>query len=186
MKSTVRSKILNTLNAMTAAEKKQLSSLIEHQLKLALANESGHWAAYHNLKDEPEINWQNVSDRIDWVFPRIDKATLEFRKSAKVFQKNSDLGFLEPHDGTKLDLAQIDGFVVPGLSFAKTGHRLGRGKGYYDRVLAGFKGKKIGVCFNVSVCEELPHEGHDVAFDLIVTENQIYNALMSEGVRKWK
>ena len=184
MKNTVRINILAKLNAISVAEKQRLSQLIEHQLKLALSNESGHWVAYHSLKDEPEINWLEVSGRIDWVFPRIDNTTLEFRKSAKIFNR-SDLGFLEPHDGTKLDLVNIDGFVLPGLSFDKAGHRLGRGKGFYDRALSGFKGKKIGVCFNVSVCEELPHEGHDVACDQIVTENQIFNALKSEGVRKW-
>lgn len=180
----VRNNILTKLNAISAAEKKRLSLLIEQQLKLVLANEAGHWAAYHNLKDEPEINWQAVSSRIDWVFPRIDNTELEFRKSAKIFNR-SDLGFLEPHDGTKLDLSEVDGFVIPGLSFDKAGHRLGRGKGFYDRALVGFAGKKIGVCFNVSMCEELPHEGHDIACDQIVTENQIYNALKSEGVRKW-
>lgn len=169
---------------MPAAEKKQLSQLIENQLKSVLAHETGHWAAYHNLKDEPEINWTSVSGKIDWVFPRIDNTELEFRKSAKIFNR-SDLGFLEPHDGTKLDLHHIDGFVIPGLSFDKAGHRLGRGKGFYDRALKGFKGKKIGVCFNVSVCDELPHEDHDIAVEKIVTENQIYNASKSEGVRKW-
>ena len=184
MKNAVRNTILTKLNAMTSAEKKQLSSLIQHQLKLALANETGHWVAYHNLKDEPEINWQAVSEKIDWVFPRIDNTDLEFRKSAKIFNR-SDLGFLEPHDGSKLELSEVDGFVIPGLSFDRAGHRLGRGKGFYDRALADYKGKKIGVCFNLSVCEELLHEGHDIACDQIVTENQIFNTLKSEGVRKW-
>ena len=184
MKKVVRNNILTQLNAIPAAEKQRLSHLIENQLKSVLANESGHWAVFHNLKDEPEINWPAVSSKIDWVFPRIDNSELEFRKSAKIFNRSS-LGFLEPHDGTKHHLEHIDGFVIPGLSFDKTGHRLGRGKGYYDRALAGFNGKKIGVCFNVSVCEELPHESHDVAVDKIVTEIQIYNASKSEGVRKW-
>lgn len=184
MKKAVRNNILNKLNALSMAEKKQLSMLIQNQLKLALANETGHWAAYHNLKDEPEINWAAVSGSIEWVFPRIDNTDLEFRKSAKIFNR-SDLGFLEPHDGTKLDLSEVDGFVIPGLSFDKAGHRLGRGKGFYDRALAGYKGKKIGVCFNLSMCEELPHEGHDIAVEQIVTEDQIFNALKSEGVRKW-
>ena len=52
-------------------------------------------------------------------------------------------------------------------------------------IFSPFNGKKIGVCFNVSVCDELPHESHDVAVDKIVTEIQIYNASKSEGVRKW-
>ena len=95
------------------------------------------------------------------------------------------MGFSEPQDGIKIDLKQISGFVIPGLAYDIYGHRLGRGKGFYDRALAEYKGQKIGVCFNVSLCEELPREEHDIKCDQIVTENQIYIVNKSEGVRKW-
>lgn len=184
MKSTVRNKILNKLSSISADEKKRLSALLQQQLRSALENETGHWVGFHNLKDEPQINWEELSNNIEWAFPKIDNTDLEFRKSAKIFNR-SDLGFLEPHDGTKLELEHIEGFVVPGLSFDKTGHRLGRGKGFYDRALKNFKGKKIGVCFDVALCEKLPHESHDIPCDQIVTENQILLVNKSEGVRKW-
>lgn len=184
MKSIVRNNILNNLNSLNSDEKKYRSELIQNQLNSVLKNEGGFWGGYHNLKDEPEIHWDQVSSQIEWVFPKIENGELCFRKSARNFKK-SYLGFSEPQDGVKINLDQISGFIIPGLAYDSYGHRLGRGKGFYDRALAGYEGQKIGVCFNVSLCEKLPREEHDIKCDQIVTENQIYIVNKSEGVRKW-
>lgn len=172
------------MHSLSFEEKKRRSALIQKQLNSILKNVSGSWVAYNNLKDEPEIHWDQISSQIEWAFPKIENGELSFCASAQNFKK-SYLGFLEPQDGVKVDLGQISGFVIPGLGYDIYGHRLGRGKGFYDRALVGFKGQKIGVCFNVSLCEELPREEHDIRCDQIVTENQIYKVNMSEGVRKW-
>lgn len=184
MKTIVRNNILSKLNSISSDEKSRLSSLIEKNLAEVLKDENGSWVAFHNLKDEPKINWTEISSQIEWAFPKIAEDSLEFHEAAESYNK-STLGFLEPHGGVKVELEQIRGFVIPGLSFDKAGHRLGRGKGYYDRALSDFEGQKIGVCFNVSFCEELPHEAHDIICDQIVTDKQIFNVLKSEGVRKW-
>ncbi len=64
-------------------------------------------------------------------------------------------------------------WLVPGLSFCpETGVRLGRGRGYYDRLLAGRPGLKIGVATEGQLMEGLPSEGHDIRMDVIVTENR--------------
>lgn len=184
MKSTVRNSILEKINSLTQDEKSLLSVSIQSQLKKILSNEKGTWVAFKNLKDEPAINWQSVSTHIEWAFPKIKNGELEFQKSAKTYSK-SYLGFMEPQDGVHLNLNEIDGFVIPGVSFDTEGRRLGRGKGFYDRALSDYGGRKIGICFNVSLCEELPHEEHDVKCDQIVTENKIINVNTFEGVRKW-
>ena len=58
--------------------------------------------------------------------------------------------------------------LIPGLAFDAQGHRLGRGKGYYDRFLTSFKGKTIGVCFDFQKVAEVPVDAHDVAVDRVV------------------
>lgn len=190
LKSIVRNNILDKLSALSPYEKKRQSVLIQNRLNKILKNESGPWAAYLNLSDEPEIQWDQVSSRIDWLFPRLNNENnennenLEFRKSAVNFSRSA-LGFSEPQDGIPVDIKNIRGFLIPGLAFDKHGYRLGRGKGYYDRALAGYSGFKFGVCFETSLCDELPHEEHDIRCDQIVTANQIYTVNKSEGVRKW-
>lgn len=66
-------------------------------------------------------------------------------------------------------LNRLDLALVPGLGFDLRGRRLGRGKGHYDRLLAGFGGRKIGVAFDFQIMAEVPCEAHDIVLDDIVT-----------------
>lgn len=65
--------------------------------------------------------------------------------------------------------------IVPGLGFTKSGKRLGRGKGFYDRYLEKNSVIKIGIAFESQVLEDLPVDAHDVLMDFVVTDQQIYN-----------
>ncbi len=66
-------------------------------------------------------------------------------------------------------LNRLDLTLVPGLGFDVRGGRLGRGKGHYDRLLAGFTGMKIGVAFDLQIVAGVPCEPHDIALDAVVT-----------------
>ena len=64
----------------------------------------------------------------------------------------------------------IDLAIVPGMAFDAEGHRLGRGKGYYDRLLPRLKkAVRVGVCFPFQYIREIPHETHDVEMEKIIT-----------------
>ena len=66
----------------------------------------------------------------------------------------------------------LDGFdlvLVPGLAFDLRGRRLGRGRGYYDRLLAEVRGAKFGVAFDEQIVAEVPNTSHDVCVDFILT-----------------
>ena len=60
--------------------------------------------------------------------------------------------------------------IVPLLAFDRRGYRLGYGKGYYDRLLAGSPITSIGVAFAAQEIDMLPAEAHDIALDWIITE----------------
>lgn len=64
--------------------------------------------------------------------------------------------------------------IVPALSYDKNGFRLGFGKGFYDRFLADFKGRKIGLCYESCLSEQLPKDKYDINVNKLVTENSIY------------
>jgi 5-formyltetrahydrofolate cyclo-ligase len=59
--------------------------------------------------------------------------------------------------------------MVPGIGFSLNGCRLGRGKGYFDRLLSGVSGWKCGVAFDWQVTVEIPAEEHDIRLNSIVT-----------------
>ncbi len=79
-------------------------------------------------------------------------------------------GILEPGvEYPAVDVKQLDLLLVPGLAFTVDGCRLGRGKGYYDLLLAGVPGAKCGVAFDWQILSRLPLEPHDVLLDYILT-----------------
>ncbi|MEP6664498.1 MAG: 5-formyltetrahydrofolate cyclo-ligase, partial [Verrucomicrobiota bacterium] len=79
-------------------------------------------------------------------------------------------GIREPRaDGEEIPLKQLDLALVPGVGFDLVGGRLGRGKGFYDQLLAQFPGVKCGVCFDEQIVGAIPTEPHDVRMDYILT-----------------
>ena len=48
-------------------------------------------------------------------------------------------------------------------------NRLGRGKGYYDKLLIQCNAYKIGVCYDFQLIDKIPNEKHDVKMDMIIT-----------------
>jgi 5-formyltetrahydrofolate cyclo-ligase len=69
-----------------------------------------------------------------------------------------------------IDVKSLDFGLIPGLVFSRDAVRLGRGKGYFDRLLRGFTGVRAGVCFDGQVVEAAPVEAHDIPMDLVWTE----------------
>lgn len=69
-------------------------------------------------------------------------------------------------------LNRLDLALVPGVAFTLDGWRLGRGKGFYDRVLARVPSVKCGVAFDWQIVPEMPVEPHDVRLDCILTPSR--------------
>jgi 5-formyltetrahydrofolate cyclo-ligase len=79
-------------------------------------------------------------------------------------------GILEPGAHCRsMSIKRLDLALAPGLGFDVSGRRLGRGQGYYDRLLAGIAGAKCGVAFDQQVVEHLPAQRHDVSMNFILT-----------------
>ena len=81
-------------------------------------------------------------------------------------------GVREPSpDMPVIPLDQIDAFLCPGLAFDPRGGRLGRGRGFYDRMLAGARpdALRIGVCFPWQIVPDVFPEAHDVFMDGILS-----------------
>ena len=78
-------------------------------------------------------------------------------------------GILEPVGELFTDYEKIDVAIVPGMAFDAEGHRLGRGKGYYDRFLSRVPYiYKIGLCFAWQMVEQIPCDEHDILMDEVI------------------
>lgn len=69
----------------------------------------------------------------------------------------------------EMELNQLDLVLVPGVAFDSHGRRLGRGKGFYDRLLAGVRGTKCGVAFDEQIVDAVPVEPLDISLNCILT-----------------
>lgn len=79
-------------------------------------------------------------------------------------------GIPEPVCGEKADVSVIDLAVVPCVSASYDGRRLGHGGGYYDRFLKETKAKKICLCFDRLIRNDIPTDENDVKMDEVLTE----------------
>lgn len=129
---------------------------------------------YHSLKDEVDTHefirkWSREK-RI--LLPVVVGDDLELR----LYTRPEDLkpgayGIEEPTGELFTDYADIDFIVVPGVAFDRNGNRLGRGKGYYDRLLPRIPSAyKAGICFPFQLVEEVPAEPFDIRMDEIITQ----------------
>ena len=95
--------------------------------------------------------------------------------TAKTHYSTGHYGIQEPLAPALLTMNHIDLIVVPGVAFDRSGNRLGRGGGYYDRLLGGFSGRAIAVAFSFQILPHIPIEAHDKPVGILVTEKEIVN-----------
>ncbi|WP_338287607.1 5-formyltetrahydrofolate cyclo-ligase [Luteolibacter sp. LG18] len=131
-------------------------------------------AAFAALPGEPDLLPLVAlhPERI-WVFPTVRGEHLTFHPvtdTARDFEAGA-FGIREPSPSLpETPAREIDAFLCPGLAFSPTGGRLGRGRGFYDRMLALARPDtvKLGVCFPFQIVENTFAEAHDIPMDGIL------------------
>jgi len=108
------------------------------------------------------------------VYPRVCGEQLEFCPVTDEAELVCGaFGICEPQSAP-LPLAEVDLLVVPGVAFDLGGHRLGFGKGYYDRTLADAPARlaRVGFAYEFQVITQLPIAEHDCRLTTLVTEHR--------------
>jgi len=113
-------------------------------------------------------------DCVKWVFPKVVGERLKFFqiRDPDIDMERGAFGIMEPKDGLEeVGIAQIDVFLCPGLGFDTRGGRVGRGKGFYDRMLSGARPDaiKLGVCFTLQLVDQVVMEPHDIRMDHVIS-----------------
>ena len=129
--------------------------------------------AYWPLKDEVDIRPLVDSLAAEGKTVLLPKVTSDETMELRRYMSMADLQegafhILEPTGEPFTDYEQIDIVLVPGMAFDAAGHRLGRGRGYYDRFLIQTACRKIGVCFPFQRVAEVPVDAHDVVMDEVI------------------
>ncbi len=138
-----------------------------------------HILLYHALPDEVcTIDMLNRwCDHKQLYLPLVDGAELIIKPYTPDHLRQGAFGIWEPANAEAVDPTTLDWIIVPGVAFDRQLNRLGRGKGYYDRLLAHSSACKIAIAYELQVCDNIPTEPHDIPMDILVTEKQtIYTA----------
>ncbi|MDH6534520.1 5-formyltetrahydrofolate cyclo-ligase [Parabacteroides sp. PM5-20] len=135
-------------------------------------------ALYHALPGEVETAdfIEKWAPQKQLLLPLVDGENLKLLPyTDKQSLQKGAYGILEPGEkpGFSVDENEIDLLIVPGIAFDRQGNRLGRGKGYYDRLLSSLSNPKIGLCFSFQLHEQIPTETFDIQMDGVITEKEV-------------
>lgn len=129
---------------------------------------------YYSLGDEVQTHafvekWHRQK-RI--LLPVVQGDVLELRVyTGRQSMKTGAYHIEEPTGETFTAYGEIELSVIPGVSFDAQGNRLGRGKGYYDKLLPLLSSYNIGVCYGFQASEKIPVEPFDRTMDEVWTED---------------
>ena len=159
----------------SVAELRELSAPIIRRLLVHPSVKNAHTLLmYYSLDDE--VFTHDVIDSLldegkEVLLPAvIDDAHMELRH----YRGPQDLqgGFfniMEPVGEVFSNYERVDVAVVPGMAFDSRNNRLGRGRGYYDRLLPLLTNAyKIGICFDFQRLPGIPSEATDQPMDEVI------------------
>lgn len=144
--------------------------------------------SFYPFETEPQINIederQNEPYRVGYV--RIDDWSQRLMSaSAARRDQPGEWEDIQPIEGTRIFQPnsgqsacrpeEIAAIIVPGLAFSRTGKRLGRGAGFYDRFLEkNPEALRIGLAFFEQIVDTLPHEDFDQDLDIVLTDQGVF------------
>ena len=136
------------------------------------------YSAIHNEVLTDAVAERAIEAGKSLAYPRTGKDHLEFvRVRAQADLAEGKFGVLEPRGSELVPAEKLDLLVVPGVVFDLSGHRLGYGRGFYDRALSECRADcaKVGFAYDFQLAEVLPAEQHDERLTALVTESRILN-----------
>jgi DNA primase len=173
-KAELRKLVKTRIKNMTEEEKKKESEDVMMKLENTQQFKSAKTILlFHSLPDEVCTHEliEKYASKKKILLPVIDGEKWHIREY-KGDLKTGEYNIQEPTGGNYYDYGSIDLVVVPGVCFDKDKGRVGRGKGYYDRILKEIKAFKIGICFDCQLLSKVPAEEWDVKMDQVMTAKQ--------------
>lgn len=185
-KATLRTQYKQLRQALSPKEVDKLSIKIAGNLLPLLSDAPRTIHLFLPIQRFNEINTYLIKDKIEQAFPKINWVisrsnfetgglhSISWNKDTQILVNQH--GIPEPQDGEEIDILTIDVVLVPLLAFDNQGHRLGYGKGFYDRFLANCSKscRTIGLSlFDVSAIS-IPADTWDVPLHFCVTPEKTY------------
>ena len=173
-KDRIRNRIKARKSLLSQAEKalaaQQVFDTLEKTAAFMLAEKV---LMYHSLPDELSTRsfLEKWSGRKKFFLPRVNGVNLDILPYDRSRMALGSFHIEEPQGDDTVGIDEIELVIVPAIAYDRRGNRVGRGKGYYDRLLADTRATKIGVGYHFQLLdEEIPAEEHDVSVDMVITD----------------
>lgn len=183
VKSALRSRLLAARAGLgepvRRAASAQVCALLKTLPEVASARALLAYAPFGTELDVEPLLRERIAAGVGVFLPFVDGEGLGV---ARVRDLGADIepgwrGVREPRAGRRRPARpdRLQAAIVPGIGFDRSGHRLGYGGGHFDRLLAALppSAPLVGVAFACQVVDAVPAETHDVAVDLLVTEEGV-------------
>jgi 5-formyltetrahydrofolate cyclo-ligase len=136
-------------------------------------------ASYYSIGSEvktQDIMQEIISDGKTLALPKVNGNALVFY-NVKKFEdlEEGEFGIMEPKQNCSV-VDKFDIILVPAVAMTRTGQRLGYGKGFYDRFLAGKNITSVALTYSKLVVKHIPKSNNDVPIHWVVTEDQVITA----------
>lgn len=175
-KQELREQIKGKIKQMQREERESASRLVCRDIISSpeWKNAQTVWL-YAALPDEVDLSLliqdaEQSGKRI--LLPVVDGNDLQIRVyDSRHIVRKGKFNILEPTSECPVltNLEEINLAIIPGRAFTRSGLRMGRGKGYYDRTLRSVRCPKWGVAFECQIVDELPTDPWDVPLERIIT-----------------
>lgn len=163
-KQTLRREIKARIAGLPAAERARQSQALCKTLAAHPALRAARAIGiYIPLPDEPNLSplYEQLTQSL--AVPVEKNSIWQFHEVADLrFRSSENHGVQIPIIGKPVPASELDVILVPGRAFSPEGHRLGRGRGIYDRLLADTPALTLGIAFDVQIIPSIPHEPHDI------------------------
>lgn len=137
--------------------------------------DAGVVLAYWPLPGEVDLRALICNSDKRFALPVVVGDSLILREYSPEHMEEGYRGIMEPSDEAQAINPDEIGFaLIPGVAFDRKCRRLGRGRGYYDRLLPSLHCPAAGVAFGFQILEEVPTDPWDKALDLVVTPSDIF------------
>lgn len=176
-KRELRKKIKAMKQILLESEKREAAerafARLENAAAFMMAN---HILMYHSLPDELSTHsfLKKWSDRKHFYLPRVNGVNLDILPYDESRLELGAFHIEEPTGNSIYDIDDIELIIVPAIAYDRKGNRLGRGKGFYDRLLNETKATKIGIAYEFQIVDEVPVESHDVPMDIVISPSSCH------------
>lgn len=173
-KKEIRKKIKALRSMLSELERESAAAEVFARLEATAAFQmADRILMYHSLPDELSTlsflrKWKNDKR---FFLPRVNGVNLDILPYDESRLELGSFHIEEPQGDALVDPDEIELIVVPAVAYDRSGNRLGRGKGFYDRLLATTRATKIGVGYEFQLLDFLPAEEHDVPMDMVITQH---------------